>query len=285
MMTFDLATLGLVVGVFGIALAATLFLRGRTEQARLRSELAGLAEQTRQLQQEKQALAEQLPETRVHTMLMDGMPGSGKSTFIARLISPVSTRQDLLQIAATTNEYQTLDAPLCWEKGSNRTTLHTIRFFDVAGERGSTFIDALYKLADAGIRQPEVVLVVVWDLCDENYARNGHYLNDTRLEMAYGSKMAKSIVRSIIVFFNKVDLLAPEVAQARIEESKARLSALFRDKFEVGYGDIHYFAGSAISGLHMHDCFGAIIKRLELEHNFEKATGNALAGNVRALAA
>lgn len=284
MTTLDLPTVGVVFAALGVALLLLLALwyYQRRYAQRLSNELEVLRQQNASLEQDRQTLAAQLPTIRVHTVLMDGMPGCGKSTFIARLVSPVSTAQELLQIAATTNEYQTIDAPLCWEKGSQRTVLHTIRFFDVAGERGSTFIDALYKLAEAGIRQPEVVLVVIWDLSDQHYARNSHYLNETRLEMAYGSKMAKGIVRSIIVFLNKVDTLSAELGKARIEESKAHLAALFRDKFEVGYGDIHYFAGSAIEGLHMHDCYGAIIRRLHLEHNFEKATGNALATNLRA---
>jgi predicted GTPase len=217
-----------------------------------------------------------VPKFKSHTVLMDGISGSGKSSFIARLVSPVSTTLELQNMTATVSEYPSLDIPICWEPGE-KTTLHSLRFFDVAGENSGTFIDALHTLSkEHSGGGADVVLVIIWDISDEDkWIESVNHFNKQRIKATYGSKMASSIISAIIVFFNKIDMIDKKTASQRILSAQDALNKHFENTFERGYGEIQYISGSVIEGTHMHDCLGAILQNFGLAPNFHKITGNA----------
>ena len=291
---------GLVVGVIGVGIAIYYGITGNRAAKKLSGSvkqssitIGDLTEKIALLERDKaeieksskerenlvSKLKKKLPEEKVHTVLMDGMSGSGKSTFIARIMSPISTLNELRKMAATLNSYRTLELPICWERDEsgisfNHSLIHSIEFFDVAGEKPGTFIDALRELEERdSIRESGVILLLMWDLSklDENL----EHLNKQRLAATYGNNMAKKIIRKIVVFLNKSDSLTKEEKTKSIEEGKQRLKVLLKDCFENSLGEVIYIDGSALDGTHVHNCMGAMLTHFGLEANFDKITGNA----------
>jgi hypothetical protein len=224
----------------------------------------------------RRQLEESAPRFITHTVLMDGISGSGKSSFIARLVSPVSTTSELQNMTATVSEYQSVDIPVCWEPGE-RTILHSLRFFDVAGENSATVINALHTLSkQAPSGSPNVVLVIIWDISSQDkWGESFTHFNKQSLQATYGNEMALNTIRSIIVFFNKIDLVDEQTANQRIRYAEANFNKHFKNTFERGYGDIQYISGSVLQGTRVHDCLGAILQKLGLAPNFHQITGNA----------
>jgi signal recognition particle receptor subunit beta len=261
-----------LIGSIGVASAVAYAKRC----ARLLRQLESEKYEKDELLRVRYQLEASVPKFITHTVLMDGISGSGKSSFIARLVSPVSTTLELQNMTATVSEYQSLDIPICWEAGEG-TVLHSLRFFDVAGENSGTFIDALHTLSkERSGSNADVVLVIIWDISSQDkWAESVNHFNKQRIKATYGSKMASSIISAIIVFFNKIDLVDEQTASQRIQSAQNALNQHFENTFERGYGEIKYISGSVIKGTHMHDCLGAILQNFGLAPNFHKITGNA----------
>jgi signal recognition particle receptor subunit beta len=261
-----------LIGSIGVASAVAYAKRC----ARLLRQLESEKYEKDELLKVRYQLEASVPKFITHTVLMDGISGSGKSSFIARLVSPVSTTLELQNMTATVSEYQSLDIPICWEAGEE-TVLHSLRFFDVAGENSGTFIDALHTLSkERSGSNADVVLVIIWDISSQDkWAESVNHFNKQRIKATYGSKMASSIISAIIVFFNKIDLVNEQTASQRIQSAQNALNKHFENTFERGYGEIQYISGSVIEGTHMHDCLGAILQNFGLAPNFHKITGNA----------
>ena len=221
-----------------------------------------------------------LPEVKKHIVLMDGISASGKSTFIARIMSPVSSKKELNNMVATVSEYRTTELPICWEDTSlvERSIVHSIQFFDIAGEKAGTVINALNKIDDSNKKLStgiDTVLLIIWDISNENFEENSKQLNPTRLEATYGNDIAKEIIKKIVVFFNKVDTVETSILSNRIKEQKHKLDKEFKSLFGENFDEkVEYRAGSALNGQGIHDCIGAILKHFDLEPNFQKITGN-----------
>jgi len=262
--------LSFVIGVFGIVLAIYHYVKGNDKQQAITNQLIDLQKKHEELKKER-------PEIQLHHVIMDGMSGSGKTTFIARLISPVTNRESLEKIAATTKSYMTFSVPICWEKKTKtkKALLHELRFTDIAGERRSTFINALYGLPEEALKDTKVISVILWDI--SRVEQNYEYLSNRILETTYGNDRARAVIKSIIVFFNKADRIDDKVALDKIIDSERRkIKKIFHDIFDKGYGDIKFYVGSALEGSGLHYCYGEILKNLNLEHNYEEITGNPL---------
>jgi hypothetical protein len=215
------------------------------------------------------------PERRVHDVIMDGMTSAGKTTFIARLASPVTSREALEGLTSTLNEpYTTVSVPICWERTDREkhTLLHELRFTDVAGEDAAVFVQGIRQLADSGVTS--VVLVIMWDLSQPE--QNMDYLNRHRLRATYGLDESRALIKSVVVFLNKTDKIENrEERERRIEAEKERIAQHFGELFDEPFNEIKFHYGSTIEGTGVHYCFGEIIKDLKLEHNFQKITGQA----------
>lgn len=271
-----LAVIILVISVTSIIAAREKQKKVEGQLDRLRTDNRSLSESNKTLQDDNDKLRNKIPKHVVHTVLMDGISGAGKSSFIARLVSPILTSNDLGNITATVSEYQSLAIPICWER-NDKTTLHSLRFFDIAGENSGTFVDALYALNNQNSNNnTDVILVIIWDISSKKkWAENINHFNRQRVKATYGSKMASNIIRSIVVFFNKVDLVPSDQVQESVSRAKEAIDNEFRDIFEQGYGEIKYVSGSVMTGQYIHDCLGVILKEFGLATNFHKITGNS----------
>jgi hypothetical protein len=234
-------------------------------------------DQARQIQELKakvSALQKSVPTEKTHQIILDGMSEAGKSTFVARVVSPVIPSAKLKKMVATARQYSTQPLPVCWVRDDKAVTLHTVKFWDIAGERGATFLDALDSIRGNGSGPPpRAVLLIVWDVSDDNVGKNSIHLNPTRIEMAYGSMKAREVISSVVVFFNKSDRVDSERLEQRIETEKRDITRVFQTKLGGGYQNISFFVGSALDGRGMHDCIGSILQSLGLEGGFQTIDG------------
>ncbi len=262
---------GLGIGILGIVISLILHSSSSNQLKQLTIEKSNLEQLNNELVRAKNLLQEKLPMLQIHTILLDGMSGAGKTTFAARLANPTLTQADLkTRISATEREYLTTELPLCWEKQSGRTVINTLRFYDVAGEKASTVVNALISLSEEKkVKHQNVVLVVIWDI-SKTKEENEKYLSGYRLEATYGNVMAKRLIKSIVVFFNKTDSLSPEQQIKRVHDYSAEIERVFTQHFEVGYGNITFCNGSALSGAGLFDCYGAVLRKLDLAGNFSE---------------
>lgn len=214
-------------------------------------------------------------EPRTHSVLLDGISEAGKTTFITRLACPVADANLLNNIVATVRHYPTPIFPLCWEQSpeEHQPVLHALRFIDVAGEKPSTFVNAINDQARETADE-RVLVLVVWNLEETNLAKNVEAFNRHRLDATYGTDNARRLIKHVIVFFNKVDLFEKQGGSPqRLEEEKKYITELFA-KYLVGYS-LSFYSGSAIDGRGVLDVYGEILRVLGLGKNFQPLSGNA----------
>ena len=234
----------------------------------------GQAQRIADLESQVASAEKRVPREKVHQVLMDGMSASGKSTLITRIVSPTLPAEKLADIVATGRAYSTRPLPVCWTQEKGEVILHNLQFWDIAGEMGSSFLNALHTIGgDGSTPTRTAVLLIVWDISDDNLGKNSIHLNPTRIEMAYGNLKAKEIISSVVVFFNKADTVDPRQLPDRIEAEIRDIRALFQSKFAGGYGTLKFFHGAALDGRGIHDCLGEILRTLGLEGGFEHIDG------------
>jgi len=214
-------------------------------------------------------------EPRTHSVLLDGISEAGKTTFITRLACPVANADLLNNIVATVRHYRTPIFPLCWEQSpeEHQPILHALRFIDVAGEKPSTFVNAINEQA-ADALDERVLVLIVWNLERNNLAKNVEAFNQHRLDATYGTDNARRLIKHVIVFFNKVDLFERQGGTPQqLEQEKMYIADLFA-RYLVGYS-LSFYAGSAIDGRGVLDVYGEILRVLGLGKNFMPLSGNA----------
>lgn len=218
--------------------------------------------------------------SKTHAILMDGVTTAGKSTLIASIVNP-SLKSEILRenIKPTESEYQVKDFLACTELPQKHIT-HYLRFFDMKGENSGSFIDSLDILKRQivlGEMENKAILLIVWDISSlEIFGKSCRHFNEQRIRATYGSKEVSKIIKSIIVFFNKTDLVdynAKDSVNTRIESGKQWLSSIFKTVFESGY-EIHYVSGSAKNGNGTRECLGIILDELEISKYLPTVKGN-----------
>ncbi|MBK7761557.1 MAG: hypothetical protein IPI35_35180 [Deltaproteobacteria bacterium] len=218
-------------------------------------------------------LAKQAVPLRIHTVFMDGMSKGGKTTLMERLTNPTATPQDLDSIQSTMAQYRTSPVPLCWGEENGVRVLHAVDFVDIAGgspEQIGNMIDRHHKE-----NKGRAVALMIWDVC-VGIAKNAEYISEVRLRATYERDVAREVVSSIVVFFNKVDKLpdmppqGPEADPAMLE-LRQHVDLLLQKSFNPRR-DSWYVFGSARSGAGVHECLGAIVCGLELDHLFTGST-------------
>jgi hypothetical protein len=217
------------------------------------------------------------PEVRCHTVLLDGVSQSGKTTFMARLACPTMGEEQLKKIVKTRRQALTHEVPLCWERGADDVSspvLHALRFFDVAGEHPDNVINAIDELADDHGKddQRRVVALWVWDLNDR--PANRDRINQQLLKALYRNNKAMGLVKNIVVFLNKADKVA-EKGDASLETIVAEDEGYIRNVLDqVGSGHkVEFHHGSALNGRGLHDAFGSIVRFLELGQHYPALQG------------
>lgn len=218
-------------------------------------------------------LAKQAVPLRIHTVFMDGMSKGGKTTLMERLTNPTATPKDLDSIQSTMAQYRTSPVPLCWGDENGLRVLHAVDFVDIAGgspEQIGNMIDRHHKE-----NKGRAVALMIWDVC-AGVAKNADYVSEARLRATYERDVAREVVSSIVVFFNKVDKLpnvpaqGPEADPAMLE-LRQHVDLLLQKSFNPRR-DSWYVFGSARSGAGVHECLGAIVAGLELDHLFTGST-------------
>lgn len=225
--------------------------------------------------------------TVTHTVLLDGVSNSGKSTLVHRLAFPCTEQESLRRIAATQRAYPTRLLPICFvpstgDAGADAPVLHAQILRDIAGERPGDVINIVNELAaerarpaDADNRPGAVIAVLIWDMADTAGSRAR--INKDRLKLAYHNDHARRLIKHFVIFFNKLDLLAvtPEHAQQLVEDERAHLEHL-TDFFDSDVTRT-YLQGSALRGDGVVDCQGAIYTALGLAPYFRVVERDAKA--------
>ena len=96
------------------------------------------------------------------------------------------------------------------------------------------------------------------------------------MRVAYGTKKARELIKGVVVFFNKLDLL--QVDDARLEQLVADEEAYLRGVVSRCFDTsmpVIFHRGSALRGTGVTDCHGALLDAIGLGHLFRLAEGEA----------
>jgi hypothetical protein len=217
--------------------------------------------------------------TVTHTVLLDGVSNSGKSTLVHRLAFPCTEAESLRKITATQLAYRTRLLPICFvppvgatPEGEEEAVLHAQVLRDIAGEKPYEIINILKQLAaerDLPMdrdRHGTAIVVLVWDMADTAGSRAR--ITKERLQLAYHNDYGRQLIKHFVIFFNKLDLLTvpAERAQQLVDEERAHLVSI--TDF-LGTDVIRtYVHGSALRGDGVIECQGAIYTALGLAAHF-----------------
>lgn len=216
---------------------------------------------------------------RRYPVFLDGLSESGKTTFAWRLLKPTLSPEKLREVSATPGAMRTPPLPVAMEEppGEPRV-LHALYFYDTAGEKGSTLVNCLLRYnQDRGNSTQKGVILFVWD-CSKPVEVNRAFLQG-RVINIYGTDLAVSTVATVVVLFNKVDVIAPELAGQRREEEVARVLGQLREEINANLMNkiaadldhpVEYAAGSMLSGAGIHQCYGLILGRFNLPSLFDR---------------
>lgn len=220
------------------------------------------------------------PNLVVHTIVLDGVSESGKTTFMLRIAFPCAEQAQLINLDATAQEYLSRPLPLCfnWRGGTPppptllRTEapegVHALRFYDVSGERRRTHANAINTLAANGPRNGNVTALWVWDMTNES-ANKAHFDKDS-VDYAYGSENAQ-LIKHIVVFLNKVDVLRESKSAAEVAELIAAEERYIHDVIAMCFDKgmpVTIKHGSSLRGEGMFEAYGALLTSLGLGEHF-----------------
>ena len=236
----------------------------------------------RALQEAKDAATKQVGRgspTVTHTVLLDGVSNSGKSTLVHRLAFPCTEAESLHKITATQLAYRTRLLPICFvppseaaPEGAEEPVLHAQVLRDIAGEKPYEIINILKQISaerDVPVdreRHGTAIVVLVWDMADTAGSRAR--ITKERLQLAYHNDYGRQLIKHFVIFFNKLDLLSVPVErmQQLVEEERAHLDSI--TDF-LGTDVVRtYLQGSALRGDGVIECQGAIYTALGLAAHF-----------------
>lgn len=216
--------------------------------------------------------------TVTHTVLLDGVSNSGKSTLVHRLAFPCTETDSLRKITATQLAYRTRLLPICFVppigvvREGAEPVLHSQVLRDIAGERPYEIINILKQLSTEREqpvdrdRHGTTIVVLVWDMADTSASRAR--ITKERLQLAYHNDYGRQLIKHVVIFFNKLDLLdvPQERMQQLVDDERAHLASI--TDF-LGTDVIRtYIQGSALRGDGVIECQGAIYTALGLAAHF-----------------
>jgi F0F1-type ATP synthase membrane subunit b/b' len=235
--------------------------------------------------------------TVTHTVLLDGVSNSGKSTLVHRLAFPCTEPDSLRKITATQLAYRTRLLPICFvppiasirevardvsrdasrdgdgdRDAGEAPVLHAQVLRDIAGEKPYEIINILKQLSaerelpSERDRHGTAIVVLVWDMADTAGCRAR--ITRERLQVAYHNDYARQLIKHFVIFFNKLDLLLvpPERVQQLVDDERAHLASI-TDFLGTDVART-YLQGSALRGDGVIECQGAIYTALGLAPHF-----------------
>lgn len=206
---------------------------------------------------------------RLYPVFLDGLPGSGKTTFALRLLNPAAVEESYPQ-GATREAVRSPPIPVAIEdRSDNSRLLHALYFYDTVGEDGYTVFDCIQRYTETREdTSRRGVLLFVWD-CSRTEQENVDHLR-SHSNIVYRSKMTLSAIESFVVLFNKVDLLEQRLrkagSQLTLSAELERLQKLVEGPTLLGslrasFGVTPQFtSGSMLSGAGLHACYGLILR-------------------------
>jgi hypothetical protein len=249
------------------------------EEGNYAATISGLQERIGELNGKLRTMSKARVQMRRHSVLMDGISGAGKSTLIERLTNPGATTAELNMIEATPVARQLEPVPLCWEINEGQRILHTLEFYDMGGEMPGHVIDNIRRFMRRRADEEaagQAIALVVWDSMAElnldPKRSNVAELNGPRLNAIYCNEDAFQAISSFVFFLNKVDSVQARLeAEGRgdeyedfIHKQRRRLREEIFQRSLPMYPDPELAVGSALDGRGVHDCLGAIIRKLGL---------------------
>lgn len=217
--------------------------------------------------------------TVTHTVLLDGVSNSGKSTLVHRLAFPCTEAESLRKITATQLAYRTRLLPICFvppvdtaPEHGEEPVLHAQVLRDIAGEKPYEIINILRQISAERDLPPDrdrhgtAIVVLVWDMADTSGSRAR--ITRERLQLAYHNDYGRHLIKHFLIFFNKLDLLSvpPERVQQLVDNERAHLDSI--TDF-LGTDVVRtYLQGSALRGDGVIECQGAIYTALGLAAHF-----------------
>jgi hypothetical protein len=216
--------------------------------------------------------------TVTHTVLLDGVSNSGKSTLVHRLAFPCTEPDSLRKITATQLAYRTRLLPICFvppvgvARDGDEPVLHSQVLRDIAGEKPYEIINILKQISTEREqpvdrdRHGTAIVVLVWDMADTAASRAR--ITKERLQLAYHNDYGRQLIKHFVIFFNKLDLLSvsPERMQQLVEDERAHLDSITNF---LGTDVVRtYIHGSALRGDGVIECQGAIYTALGLATHF-----------------
>lgn len=216
---------------------------------------------------------------RRYPVFLDGCSGSGKTTFALSLLTPTWLQQGHPVPQANVHAVRTPPMPVAVEEGGEgRSVLHTLFFYDTAGEVGAGLIDCCEQYrAERGKDAPQGVLLFVWD-CAQPEETNKQFLRE-RVNNVWRSGLVKQTIRAVVVFFNKTDALesprglgAPRRdVREQLERFKqtAQSPGLLEPKL-IPPGGVHFADGSLINGAGLQACYGTILSLFGLSRLLDR---------------
>lgn len=218
--------------------------------------------------------------TVTHTVLLDGVSNSGKSTLVHRLAFPCTEPDSLRKITATQLAYRTRLLPICFvppvgvARDGAEPVLHSQVLRDIAGEKPYEIINIMKQLSTEREQPAErdrhgvAIVVLVWDMADTAGSRAR--ITKERLQLAYHNDYGRQLIKHFVIFFNKLDLLrvGPDRVQQLLDEERAHLHSI--TDF-LGTDVVRtYIQGSALRGDGVIECQGAIYTALGLAAHFRE---------------
>lgn len=216
---------------------------------------------------------------RRYPVFLDGCSGSGKTTFALSLLTPTWLQQGAPVLRATAQAIRTPPMPVAVEEGpEGNGVLHTLFFYDTAGEVGAGLIDCCEQYrSDRGKDAPQGVLLFVWD-CSQPEETNRQFLRE-RVNNVWRSGLVKQTIRSVVVFFNKTDALeASRPLGAPRRDVKEQLERFKQAAQGPGLlearllppGGVHFADGSLLTGAGLQACYGLILSLFGLSRLLER---------------
>ena len=94
------------------------------------------------------------------------------------------------------------------------------------------------------------------------------------MESVFGNDLARKLIKSVVVFFNKTDCFERKILEKRIAEEKQYIRETLTYVLDDGLEDIIFSQGSALHGTGLFDCYGKILQSFDLRENFIAIKGN-----------
>ncbi len=212
---------------------------------------------------------------RTHYLLLDGDSRAGKSAFLTRITRPLAMAEDIQRIPAThvTEHFVSRAHPIAIApppEPRKKPVMHMLRVADFRGESPSQFLNAVEEmngqLARTGQESRSAIVLMVIDINES--IEKVKSIERGFLDLKYKNRNARDLIKSVIVFLNKTDLLTSEQRDQYIADYSDAVRKILKNTFEEEMS-VELLCGSALEGSGIHDCYATILRAFELDQLLE----------------